>query len=92
MGASCPSTFPVGKFICKTTLLRSGSKRTCGSGDTCIAGFLSALLRDLSPEETLKSQQVQVHAVVNNRCLQWPFIGDKLCDRINSNWKIKTEF
>lgn len=67
-------------------------KGTCGSGDCCIAGFLSSLLRDLSPEDALK---MAVGAGAS--CCEKPdaFSGlmtwDEICDRIDSGWKIKTE-
>lgn len=94
MGASCPSDLSSWENLSvKQPCFEVNVKGTCGSGDTCIAGFLSALLRDLSPEETLK-----IAAGAGACCCEQPdaFSGllswDELCDRINSNWKIKTEF
>jgi sugar/nucleoside kinase (ribokinase family) len=67
-------------------------KGTCGSGDCCIAGFLSSLLRDLSPEDALK-----MAAGAGACCCEKPdaFSGlmtwNEICNRIDSGWKIKTE-
>ncbi len=94
MGTACPSDLASwANLSIKQPSFEVEVKGTCGSGDTCIAGFLSAILRDFSPEDTLKI------AVGSGACcceqpdafsglLSW----DELCNRINSSWKTKTEF
>lgn len=61
---------------------------TCGSGDSCIAGFLASLIRDLSPEDALK-----MAVAAGSSCCEKPdsFSGlmtwDQLSQRIEAGWK-----
>ena len=63
-------------------------KGTTGAGDACIAGFLAALLRDLSPQDSAKA----ANAVAATCCEEADALSgiqnwEQICRRINQGWE-----
>ena len=63
-------------------------KGTTGAGDACIAGFLAALLRDLSPQDSAKA----ANAVAATCCEKADALSgiqnwEQICRRINQGWE-----